>query len=170
MNIRAAPLRCWTGIAYCEHFEVQHASTQKCLGGGIKLNRIFIKMIWMWICWLMDSNTYYIGMGIYISLVCHSDMWRGDNVYCILFCRGLVIAIFSPILRHTGYGLSWQEGMVMTWGGLRGAVGLALALQVAHHDEIDSETVGIRVSRRPIHCMCGVRVYILKRCLIIVLL
>lgn len=63
----------------------------------------------------------------------------------VLFCRGLVIAIFSPILRHTGYGLSWQEGMVMTWGGLRGAVGLALALQVAHHDEIDSETVGIRV-------------------------
>lgn len=118
----------------------------------------------------MDSYTYYIGMGIYISLVCHSDMWRGDNVYCILFCRGLVIAIFSPILRHTGYGLSWQEGMVMTWGGLRGAVGLALALQVAHHDEIDSETVGIRVSRRPIHCTCGVRVYILKRCLIIVLL
>lgn len=58
-----------------------------------------------------------------------------------------MIAIFSPILRHTGYGLSWQEGMVMTWGGLRGAVGLALALQVAHHDEIDSETVGVRVSR-----------------------
>ncbi|XP_078333950.1 sperm-specific sodium:proton exchanger-like isoform X2 [Crassostrea virginica] len=63
----------------------------------------------------------------------------------IFVIRGLVIAIFSPILRHTGYGLSWQEGMVMTWGGLRGAVGLALALQVAHHDEIDSETVGIRV-------------------------
>ncbi|XP_062603630.1 sodium/hydrogen exchanger 10-like [Saccostrea cucullata] len=63
----------------------------------------------------------------------------------IFVIRGLVIAIFSPILKHTGYGLSWQEGMVMTWGGLRGAVGLALALQVAHHDEIDSETVGIRV-------------------------
>ncbi|XP_055996016.1 sodium/hydrogen exchanger 10-like isoform X4 [Ostrea edulis] len=63
----------------------------------------------------------------------------------IFVIRGLVIAIFSPILRHTGYGLSWQEGMVMTWGGLRGAVGLALALQVAHHEEIDSETVGIRV-------------------------
>lgn len=125
-------------------------------GGGLKLNRIFIKMIWMWICCLMDSYTHYIGMGICISLVCHSDMWWGDNVYCILFCRGLVIAIFSPILRHTGYGLSWQEGMVMTWGGLRGAVGLALALQVAHHDEIDSETVGIRVSRRPIFTACVV--------------
>ncbi|CAC5362744.1 SLC9A10_11 [Mytilus coruscus] len=59
--------------------------------------------------------------------------------------RGLVIAIFSPILRHTGYGMSWKEGIVMTWGGLRGAVSLALALQVAHHDTIDQERVGVRV-------------------------
>ena len=58
----------------------------------------------------------------------------------------MVIAILSPILRHTGYGMSWQEGVVMTWGGLRGAVSLALALQVAHHDTIDQEGVGIRVS------------------------
>ena len=41
--------------------------------------------------------------------------------------------------------MSWKEGIVMTWGGLRGAVGLALALQVAHHDTIDQESVGVRV-------------------------
>jgi len=29
-----------------------------------------------------------------------------------------------------GYGLSWQNAVVAAWGGLRGAVGLALALQV----------------------------------------
>lgn len=57
-----------------------------------------------------------------------------------------MIAIFSPILRHTGYGMSWKEGIVMTWGGLRGAVSLALALQVAHHDTIDQERVGVRVN------------------------
>ena len=56
-----------------------------------------------------------------------------------------MIALFSPILRQTGYGLSWQEGIVMTWGGLRGAVGLMLALQVAHHDRIDQESVGVKV-------------------------
>ncbi|KAH3877179.1 hypothetical protein DPMN_001038, partial [Dreissena polymorpha] len=58
--------------------------------------------------------------------------------------RGLVIAMFSPILRHTGYGLTWREGTVMTWGGLRGAVSLALALQVAHHDKIDQDHFGLR--------------------------
>jgi len=61
------------------------------------------------------------------------------------FFRGLVIAILSPILRHTGYGMSWQEGVVMTWGGLRGAVSLALALQVAHQKTLD-HVVGTRVS------------------------
>ena len=69
--------------------------------------------------------------------------------YLLLFVflgfRGVVIAAFSPVLRHTGYGMTWRDGMVMTWGGLRGAVGLALGLMVAHHDEIDQETVGLRV-------------------------
>ena len=37
---------------------------------------------------------------------------------------------FSPILMRIGYGLSWQNAVVSAWGGLRGAVGLALALQV----------------------------------------
>jgi sodium/hydrogen exchanger 10/11 len=41
--------------------------------------------------------------------------------------------------------MSWQEGVVMTWGGLRGAVSLALALQVSHQKTLD-HAVGTRVS------------------------
>ena len=65
---------------------------------------------------------------------------------CFTIHRGLVIGALSPLLQHTGYGFNWKEGTVMCWGGLRGAVGLALALQVAHHDTIDQEKVGLRVS------------------------
>lgn len=68
-----------------------------------------------------------------------------DYNIILLSFRGFVIALFSPVLRHTGYGMTWREGTVMTWGGLRGAVGLALALQVAHHDRIDQESIGVRV-------------------------
>lgn len=64
----------------------------------------------------------------------------------LIFFRGLVIGALSPVLQNTGYGFTWKEGTVMCWGGLRGAVGLALALQVAHHDTIDQEKVGLRVS------------------------
>lgn len=48
---------------------------------------------------------------------------------------------FSPILMRIGYGLSWQSAVVAAWGGLRGAVGLALALQVY----IDHPLIGGKV-------------------------
>lgn len=48
---------------------------------------------------------------------------------------------FSPILMRIGYGLQWQNAVVAAWGGLRGAVGLALALQVY----IDHPLVGGKV-------------------------
>jgi hypothetical protein len=40
------------------------------------------------------------------------------------------------VLKRSGYGFTWQEGSVVTWGGLRGAVGLSLALMVAQNTAI----------------------------------
>ena len=51
--------------------------------------------------------------------------------------RGLVLAFFSPLLARIAYGLTWQSAVVMTWGGLRGAVGLALGLMVLKNEAID---------------------------------
>lgn len=42
--------------------------------------------------------------------------------------RGGVIALFSPLLSRLGYGITVGEGIMMTYGGLRGAVSLAMAL------------------------------------------
>jgi len=36
--------------------------------------------------------------------------------------------LFFPLLQRLGYGMSWQGAVVASWGGLRGAVGLALAI------------------------------------------
>jgi len=41
-----------------------------------------------------------------------------------------MLAILSPLLTRTGYGLPWQNMAVMVWGGLRGAVGICLSLEV----------------------------------------
>ena len=40
-------------------------------------------------------------------------------------------------MRKVGYGLKWSEYFVLIYGGLRGAIGLALALIVANDEEID---------------------------------
>ena len=47
--------------------------------------------------------------------------------------RGFVILVCWPVMNKigdAGYRLTWKECFIMTWGGLRGAVGLALGLLV----------------------------------------
>ena len=60
------------------------------------------------------------------------DAGYGLLVYLeCLFARAVVIAVLYPILRKCGYGLTPYDATVCWWGGLRGAVGLALALVVS---------------------------------------
>lgn len=55
-------------------------------------------------------------------------------IYIVLLCvRGSLIFGSRPILRYLHADklpVTWQDATLMTWGGLRGAVGLALAIQV----------------------------------------
>ena len=60
------------------------------------------------------------------------DAGYGLLVYLeCLFARAVVIAVLYPILRKCGYGLTPYDATVCWLGGLRGAVGLALALVVS---------------------------------------
>jgi len=59
----------------------------------------------------------------------------------ILFARGITMVICYPLLKNLGTGCTWQEAIVMWWGGLRGSVGLALALAV-HHTVYDKAMWG----------------------------
>lgn len=53
--------------------------------------------------------------------------------------RGTVVMVFYPIMHHLGYGLTLNQAIVMIYGGLRGAVGLALALVVSLEATDDEE-------------------------------
>lgn len=50
--------------------------------------------------------------------------------------RFLVILIHYPILRYFGYGINWKEIVVLTFAGIKGVIGLALALIAYHHPEL----------------------------------
>lgn len=52
--------------------------------------------------------------------------------------RAMVIALFFPVMKKAGYGLTKKDSYVLWWGALRGAVGLALALIVAGEAKIDA--------------------------------
>lgn len=55
----------------------------------------------------------------------------------VLIYRLVSIEGLNPILTHLGYGFSGKTVLFITWGGLRGAVGLSLALVVA--DDVPEE-------------------------------
>jgi len=50
----------------------------------------------------------------------------------VLLTRFVAIALFFPLLSRIGTKCTWQDAVVMWWGGLRGSVGLALALVIDH--------------------------------------
>lgn len=54
----------------------------------------------------------------------------------ILVIRGISITVFIPLLKRIGIGINREKAIVLWWGGLRGAVSLALALTVAADDLI----------------------------------
>ncbi|CAL8460804.1 g335 [Coccomyxa elongata] len=59
-------------------------------------------------------------------------------VYLVVI-RGLLFVIFWPILKRSGYGLTVKQAAVLSWSGLRGAVGLSLSLFVLLDQKIADE-------------------------------
>ena len=53
---------------------------------------------------------------------------------CMCCSRFLSIAVFMSKLKKLGYGLRWIEVFALTYGGLRGAVGIAFTLILAAND------------------------------------
>lgn len=53
--------------------------------------------------------------------------------------RAVVIVVLYPLMRRAGYGLPKKDAIVVWYGALRGAIGLALALIVSAETSIDQE-------------------------------
>jgi len=55
----------------------------------------------------------------------------------VMIIRGVLTLAAQPLTNRLSDGVSTHDSMVMAWGGLRGAVSLALALIVAQNPKID---------------------------------
>ncbi len=52
----------------------------------------------------------------------------------MMIARYLSIMIFYKLLKKHGYGFSLKDALVLTYGGVRGAVGIAFSL-IIYHDK-----------------------------------
>ncbi|XP_076372813.1 sperm-specific sodium:proton exchanger-like [Tachypleus tridentatus] len=92
----------------------------------------------------LANTLIFIEVGILITEKGAESIKRDD--YFLIFATYMGITLFRflaiitlyPVLSRLGYGLNWKWLVVLTWGGLRGAVGLALALLVSNHSGFGS--------------------------------
>lgn len=90
------------------------------------------------------ANTLvFIMVGIIIAVkvhICLTSILVLLGVYlCVNLIRTAVTFLFYPVMKRTGYGLSKRDAVILSWGGLRGALGLTLALMVAGTPSIPEE-------------------------------
>ncbi|MGN1230082.1 MAG: cation:proton antiporter [Prevotella sp.] len=91
----------------------------------------------------MANTLIFILVGIVISMrvdVSWTGLLTCLGIYAgVNIIRLLVIFLFYPVMKRCGYGLTVRECLILGWGGLRGALGLTLALIVSISPSIPDE-------------------------------
>lgn len=94
----------------------------------------FVKEFWDLLSYMANTLIFII-VGVIIALKVHFSWVDVGVLLCVYLgvnvARSVMVALLYPILTRTGYGLSKREAVILSWGGLRGALGLTLALIVS---------------------------------------
>ena len=103
----------------------------------------FMEKFWEF-CAYISNTLIFLMVGVIIAAVV--DITWAHIFYTVVIYLGLnairyaMIAILFPLLRRNGYGLSRAEAIVLGWGGLRGALGMCMALMVNCNENIPLAT------------------------------
>ena len=70
--------------------------------------------------------------------------WKALGILILIYAalnliRFAMIMLFFPLMKRLGYGLSRRESVILTWGGLRGALAMTLALMVSYTPAIPED-------------------------------
>lgn len=103
----------------------------------------FLHQFWEMLSYLANTLIFFL-VGVLIAQQAQgamlNDLWLIVATYVgIMLIRGLVIFAFRPLMNKTADPISAGAAALMAWGGLRGAVSLALALMVSQIPEIPQE-------------------------------
>lgn len=95
----------------------------------------------------LANTILFVVAGVIMAVRCLDSDIIQDTPYLILIyllCNVVrfvvTFGLGYTVLIHTGFRTRWQELTVMSYAGLRGAVGLALALIINHEPSIDEPT------------------------------
>ncbi len=102
----------------------------------------FMGKFWGFLAHIANTLIFLI-VGIIIATKVNVT-WKNILVVFLLYIalnviRYIMIAVLSPIIRKSGYGLSFKESIILGWGGLRGALGMSMALMVCYTPSIPED-------------------------------
>ena len=93
--------------------------------------RIAVESFWGYLAFALNSLVFlFIGLEVHVrSLVAE---WRPILLafLSVTAGRALVVFLAAALLRRTREAIPWQWSVVLTWGGLRGALSMVLALAI----------------------------------------
>lgn len=98
----------------------------------------FLNKFWEQMGFLVNTIIFLV-VGMIITYSALDNIEPTDIVYLfalylgVSISRSLMLLIFHIVLSKIGYGSTWKSASILMWGALRGAVSLALALQVIHN-------------------------------------
>lgn len=103
----------------------------------------FLHHFWEMMAYIANTLIFLL-VGIIIALRVNfwaPEAWGALGLLFIgiLVIRAFSVFLFMPLLTRVGLGITTQKATVLIWGGLRGAVALALALVVAQDRRVPIE-------------------------------
>jgi CPA1 family monovalent cation:H+ antiporter len=112
--------------------------------------RIAVESFWEYLAFALNSLIFLL-IGLEVPLARMLAAWRfiGIAFFAVTVGRALVVALASAALHPTRERIPWRWAPVLTWGGLRGALSMVLALglplEFPHRDLIVTMTFGVVV-------------------------
>lgn len=100
----------------------------------------FLHQFWEMMAYVANTLIFLI-VGIVIVLQINLGSPRLWLILAVLYVlltliRFISVLLLMPILGRIGIGITREKGIVLVWGGLRGAVSLSLALSIARDTAI----------------------------------
>jgi monovalent cation:H+ antiporter, CPA1 family len=94
--------------------------------------RMAVQSFWQYVAFALNSIVFLL-IGLEVRVAQLLEAWRPIVLayLVVMAARGAVVFLTLALLRRTRERLEWRWGLVLTWGGLRGALSMVLALALA---------------------------------------
>jgi NhaP-type Na+/H+ or K+/H+ antiporter len=150
----AITLCCAYLVFFIAQYVLEISGVLACCGAGLMLawlappvilSHETMHAVWGMIEWICNTLIFLLA-GLIIGHSTIENVTSRDWLYLFILYGALMIArlgiicVLYPWLSTTGHKCTWKEALFMSWAGLRGALGMALALIVRNSKEIDAES------------------------------